>query len=348
MTNPGPMRVLSIPAEHPYVRHTLGAAHDVVVLDDPTTPWWPPLGLDPTWVREHRATFDLVHVHFGFEQIASEQLRRWCAITAELDLPVVVTVHDLRNPHLDDNAVHEIQLQILLDRADAVLTLTSGAADEIRRRYGTQPIVVRHPHLVPLDHTVAETRPLRVGLYFGSGRANTIPPRWIVPVLATTCAQREATLQVNVHAHAGRGLIDSLRELRQVHDFDLRSAPRASDDALFAEVAALHVAVLPYMFGTHSGWIELCRDLGTRVVAPDYGYYAEQWVEVESYSLDRDRRPVAASLRSALERALQTPAPRPADPRWRRYQRDATAAAHRTIYAAAMRRHAALPATAAR
>ncbi|MEO5901828.1 MAG: glycosyltransferase [Ilumatobacteraceae bacterium] len=351
MTDPGPVRVLSIPAEHPYVRHTLGVVHDVVVLDDPTTPWWPPRSLDPVWVREHRATFDLVHVHFGFEQIPSEQLRRWCAVTTELGLPVVVTVHDLRNPHLHDNAAHEIRLEILLARADAVITLTSGAADDIRRRYGTQPFVLPHPHVVPLDApldcALAPTR-ARVGLYFGSGRANTVPPRSIVPLLATTCARLGATLQVSAHAHAELELIDQLLDLRQGHDYDLRIAPRASDDALFADVAAHHVVVLPYMFGSHSGWIELCRDLGTRVVAPRCGHYMEQWDEIEGYSLDNDRRPSAASLRSALERALRTPAPRPADRQWRTYQRDATAAAHRTIYTAALRRRAAIPATAAR
>ena len=40
--------------------------------------------------------------------------------------------------------------------------------------------------------------------------------------------------------------------------------------------AALDVSVLPYRFGTHSGWLEACFDLGTAVVAPSCGFYAEQ------------------------------------------------------------------------
>ena len=35
-------------------------------------------------------------------------------------------------------------------------------------------------------------------------------------------------------------------------------------------------SVLPYRFGTHSGWLEACYDLGTAVVAPTCGFYAEQ------------------------------------------------------------------------
>ena len=38
----------------------------------------------------------------------------------------------------------------------------------------------------------------------------------------------------------------------------------------------LDLSVLPYRFGTHSGWLEACHDLGTAVAAPDCGFYAEQ------------------------------------------------------------------------
>jgi len=34
--------------------------------------------------------------------------------------------------------------------------------------------------------------------------------------------------------------------------------------------------VLPYRHGTHSGWLEMCWDLGVPVVAPLVGHYVEQ------------------------------------------------------------------------
>ena len=49
-----------------------------------------------------------------------------------------------------------------------------------------------------------------------------------------------------------------------------------SDDELWDYLHALDVSVLPYRFGTHSGWLEACHDLGTTVVAPTCGFYAEQ------------------------------------------------------------------------
>jgi hypothetical protein len=34
--------------------------------------------------------------------------------------------------------------------------------------------------------------------------------------------------------------------------------------------------VLPYRFGSHSGWLEACFDLGTAVIVPSCGFYGEQ------------------------------------------------------------------------
>ncbi len=67
--------------------------------------------------------------------------------------------------------------------------------------------------------------------------------------------------------------------------------------------------MLPYRFGTHSGWLEACRDLGTTVVAPTCGFYAEQG-PVLGYAMDEDRFD-ADSLVAAVTTAYDdTAAPR--------------------------------------
>lgn len=49
------------------------------------------------------------------------------------------------------------------------------------------------------------------------------------------------------------------------------------DDAVLHDAVASHaVCVLPYVRGTHSGWLEMCRDLGVSVAVPDCGCYASQ------------------------------------------------------------------------
>ncbi|MGN6613238.1 MAG: PaaI family thioesterase, partial [Angustibacter sp.] len=77
----------------------------------------------------------------------------------------------------------------------------------------------------------------------------------------------------HVHDLAHRGLVDL-----HVHDY-------FTDEELWAYLQGLDVSVLPYRFGTHSGWLEACHDLGTWVVAPDCGFYAEQRT-VLSYAAD--------------------------------------------------------------
>ena len=73
------LRVASVPASHIYVRHlsdpggfdTVTRLRDPVPADGRTVPggWWPPLMLDPGWIRENHHRFDVFHVHFGFDAI---------------------------------------------------------------------------------------------------------------------------------------------------------------------------------------------------------------------------------------------------------------------------------------
>ncbi|TFC94418.1 MULTISPECIES: hypothetical protein [Cryobacterium] len=41
-------------------------------------------------------------------------------------------------------------------------------------------------------------------------------------------------------------------------------------------LAALDAYMLPYRHGTHSGWLELCYELGVPVVAPMIGHWLDQ------------------------------------------------------------------------
>ena len=128
--------VQHVPAQHPYTRAIRpldqGAAPDVEFLPDPPVPgapahqWWPPRALRAEWLAEHRP--DVLHVHFGFEHFSPAQLAAALDVQHAHGGAVVLTVHDLENPHLTDQGPHRDRLAVLLGRADAVLTLTHGAA----------------------------------------------------------------------------------------------------------------------------------------------------------------------------------------------------------------------------
>jgi len=100
-----------------------------------------------------------------------------------------------------------------------------------------------------------------------------------------------------------------------------------------AQFQQMHVAVLPERHGAHSRDLEVCRDVGTRVVAPRSGWFTEQWSEVVPYGTDIDGAPDPVSLAASVSAALTPAMPRPADRAWRREQAAAVARVHREVYA---------------
>ena len=303
------VRVASVPSDHPYVRHLapVGGDDAVLRLPDPPIPgapagqWWPSPILEPGWLRAHADELDVVHVHFGFEHRTCAQLRELVTVLRELRLPLVLTVHDLQNPHLTDQGAHVAALDVLVPAAAACLTLTPGAAVEIARRWGVVATVVPHPHVVPLERMGGARRRGRVVGLHAKQRAGNDP------------GAVRAELADAVTATGGRLAPELDRRL--------------SDDALWDHLAGLDVLVLAYRRSTHSGFVEACHDLGTTVVAPRVGYLAEQH-EVVPYDLD-----VPGSLTDALRHAYGNPAPA-ADPAQRTAQRTALATVHRELYRA--------------
>jgi len=106
----------------------------------------------------------------------------------------------------------------------------------------------------------------------------------------------------------------------------------AGDGTLVGALTKLDVIVLPYAVGTHSGMVELCHDLGGRVLVPDVGYYREQWNDVVTFRLDEDRRPDPDLVRAAIVDALGHGPAEPAGRSWREAQLREIVAQHSTIY----------------
>lgn len=346
------VRVLSIPSGHRYVEHLTRPEDDDGVrrLADPPVPgggpgvWWPPTAVDPGWVRDHAEEFDLVHLHFGFESFALARLQDWTATLACLSRPLVFTVHDLSNPHLVDQGPYREQLDLLVRAANAVLTLTPGAARVIRDRWGVPVHVVPHPHLAPLD-AIGGARnprrgPLRVGVHLKSLRAHVdaVP---VLSALAQAARSRDLRGKVELVVHAHREIRDrafprhDAAVVAAVDDLARHGAAtvhwieRLDDAELLDYLRSLDVSVLPYAWGTHSGWLEECRDVGTAVLAPDVGHFAEQG-DVATYRRCEDG-PDVASMVQAL-RELKDRPPTAMTGQRRRAQRRQVAHAHRQIY----------------
>lgn len=339
--------VVSVPAGHPYVQHLRppdGRAAGFAFRadpdpDDPSRPagdrWWPPAALEPAWLA--RQDCDVLHVHFGFDACPVDRLAALLDVADERGIPVVVTVHDLHSPHQSDPDRHLAKLDVLIRRADAVLTLTHDAAAVIAERWGRVAEVVPHPHVVDLasmDRLRADRRtPQRpvVGVALKDLRSNC--DTTLLPRLEQACDALGVALRVGVH-HAVATRDDERSRVTTswltgaaARGVEVQWHERYDDPQLWAWLADLDVAVLPYRFGTHSGWLEACHDVGTHVVGPDCGHYRGQGAAA-SFALD-DTASLTAALRSVVERPWRLAG---GDAASRVRQRTRLAADHERVY----------------
>ncbi len=351
------VRVASIPADHPYVAHLDLTASGAVVLPDPPPPgappgrWWPPVMLDRAWIEAHAAEFDLMHLHFGSESLSVEQLASALDALQRTARPLVYTVHDLAHPQLTDQGHHRAQLDLLVMRAQELITLTPGAAQEIAQRWGRHATVIPHPRMLPADARLPPAAPreaIVAGVHLRDLRPNINGP-------AVTRALVDATAQLrarSVPAEARIAMFDHVRdpaardEIRAAcagaTHVSLVEQRRPDDTALVTALCALDASVLPYTHGTHSGWAELCWDLGVPVVGAPVGYISEQhadpgwfiaWDPADPVSLAAAIENVAAGRRGATRGAA-------AVQHERRRERDlaqpAITHAHRQVYVRAL------------
>ena len=308
-TASSPVRVQHIPAGHAYTRRIapagVGSGHDgdpgetgIVTLPDPPVPgapegqWWPHPGLEPEWVFEHAAEVDVVHLHFGFEHRTPGQLAEWAESLRRTGTGLVLTVHDLDNPHLapgPEGAAgrreYAAGLDVLMRAADEITTLTAGAAAEVRRRSGRAATVHPHPHVVS-PAWLDRPRPAHDG-FVVTAHAKSLRPSVDVDVLVGelmtgTAALPSSVLRLHVHAdvlertHARFDARVAELVTNPPEHVDVRVHGPLSDEELWRDLLGSDLAVLPYRTGTHSGWLQMCHDLGTAVLAPDVGHLTEQ------------------------------------------------------------------------
>jgi glycosyltransferase involved in cell wall biosynthesis len=354
------LKVASVPASHIYVRNLADprGGDRVLRLPDPVPAngqkvpggWWPPLMLEPGWVTDNHDRFDVFHVHFGFDAIAPDQLRE---VVDELERhrkPLIYTVHDLRNPHHGEPTAHDKQQDVLVGAAHALITLTPGAARAIFGRWGRTAMVLPHPHVLDqarIQRPRSKQTSFVVAVHAKSVRANMDP----LPVMDTLIAVIEAlpntVLQLDIHDEVfdhgsywyAPELGARLREYGRYDHVEARVHPYFTDDELWDYLSSVSVSVLPYRFGTHSGWLEACFDLGTAAVVPTCGFYSEQRpCEVFGFTEDSfDPDSLRHAVRTQYDRwAAGLEAPRA---RWaeRHTERIGIARAHREIYQAALR-----------
>ena len=323
---PDRIRVATVPSADPYVDAVLppGAVHTGPAGEP--SPW-----LDVARLAEHGADVDVLHLHTGSGPATAAAGRCWSETVRRCGIPLVVTVHDVRGPgahrHPHGAAVEDAHLEAVLSTAEVVFTLTAGAADAIAERFGRTAIVVAHPSVTWPDPELGAERGL-VGLRLRAGDHEVHDQPTLVRAALSGAVSGGGRLRVL--AADGSDVHPTVGELAERGEVELvLHGPRE----WAAQLQQLHVAVLPEPCGTHSRDLEICRDVGTRVVAPGCGWAAGQWADVVSYGAGDRGQLDPVSLNAAVGAALARPMPRPVDREWRLEQLAAVRRVHAEVYA---------------
>lgn len=261
--------IMAIPAQHPYVEAVAPQSWDPIPTGQP---FWPHPCLEPSWWHSNEHPVDVVHLHFGFEHLSPQQTEAFTQVLRVYAVPLVLTVHDVDNPHLEDQSNYHKQLEILLDAAAHVFTLTTMAQERLMRDFGVLAEVTPHPHIVPTNWSPVTPAPQgssrgsKVGIFLKSLRTNAVRDVDFYRALGP----------ITVYAHHDQAQSETIAAISELDNVELILHEPYDDEELFTQVASCDTVVLPYLRGTHSGWLEMCRDLGTTVVVPDCGCYADQ------------------------------------------------------------------------
>ncbi|HSM66150.1 MAG TPA: hypothetical protein VK860_07590 [Ilumatobacteraceae bacterium] len=265
---PSPPRVVHHPSRHPFVDR-LSRADDRL---DCVDVW----DVDALVARD----VDVVHVHFGFEHVTPDDMWAWCAALHRAGIRLALTVHDIDNPHLVDQRTHHLRLAALLHHADELYTLTPSASAEIVARWGRHATIAPHPPIVP-DPTIdairrrpPTSRPVLVWL--GALRPN-VDLDIVVDIVDHVDHPVEVMTRLDGwDALAQDGQQRLLDTVGRSTSSELVITGRPGDDELIELVAQRPALVLPYAWGTHSGFVQMATDLGVPALVPAVGCHADQ------------------------------------------------------------------------
>jgi hypothetical protein len=230
--------------------------------------------------------FDVLHLHTvelaTAADLASLSSRLW-----EAGKGLFVTLHDLVPSIETDHTVFAVKTRLATQAASSVVTLTHAAGEQVWTRFGVKPAVIPHGYAVGPNLVSQRGGGASGLLVFGALRPNR-------NLLAVVRAWRllpaaRPPLRVLLRSFGASDqerYADELAELEGV----VRAEPDLTVETttgmlppgeLVERCQHATALVMPYHRITHSGQLELARDLGISAVVPDIPTVRAQLGETE-------------------------------------------------------------------
>lgn len=280
------IKILSFPSRHPY----MSKFHKKKCLEfvNPNTDYFNNIGGEATPLfldKKHKLdSYDLVHIHFSFDKLSYKELNGLLDYFKKNNKPIVWTCHSRTSQRKKDISKGKLQ-KLLFEKSDRIITLTQGCKGWLIKKFGNKKDVevIKHGYILDLKifslykNDINKKNKNNFVYLVGDFRENKEIKNSITSFLKEpqlSSCKLKVILHTPIKNQFYKDFINSISNNKQI---ELISKPEISNDFLNKIFCESHICFLPYLWGTHSGQIELCRDCGCYPVISDVGFYKEQY-----------------------------------------------------------------------
>jgi hypothetical protein len=284
-----PLRILHIPGRTPYARKLRGDSFSII---NETTSDGVAVPRDASfeWVRRQPSLdfFDVLHIQ-SVELAELPAIEEVLQRAASQRKGIVLTIHDVGPLFPDEGGPFSERINLACQFAKSVVTLTDCARQEISSRFGLSSAtisIIPHGSVLPISHRLW-TRKSAQNQFFSLGMFGGVRPNrsFLTAAVNALYGLEPEAVRVKILSRGlnpielayGAEALQLANLAASDSRLSFKLSPFPDDDEVADFVSSLDVLVLPYLFGTHSGQLELAMDLGVRVIAPGFGCYRAQW-----------------------------------------------------------------------
>lgn len=264
-------------------------------------------------------SYDVVHIHFSFDKITLNELEQLLDYFKKKSKPIVWTCHSRESQRKRNIGNGKLQ-KTLYSYADVLISPTEGCKKWISSQFGESKEIeiiplgyMADPDLVISKKDEFNQKKNTNFIYLvGDMRENKEINLCIKTFLGSPnlkdCALTVITKPLpedlnNVNERQRNFMELSLSSPR----IRLIAKPEVSNEELVGLFSRQHVCFLPYLWGTHSGQVELAKDCGCYPVISDVGFYKEQWQQVIEFAFDENLSIFTHNFEKALVKAKNMP-----------------------------------------
>ena len=307
------IKVLSFPSRHPYTSKFHGSGE--ILFANPETDYFNKIGGEATpefiSTKHPKDSYDLVHIHFSFDKLSVSELTKLLDYFDYIEKPIIWTCHS-RESQREKNVEGGKLQGLLYARSKKIITLTEGCKSWIKNTYGASKDIEVVPLGYMLDPDALPKYKQNLSLknktnfvyLLGESRKNKESYFSIKDFLDSPELSGSNLTIILKPRFASDSTLNLTRSSSRIRLISMDEIPNKILAKTFCES---HVCMLPYLWGTHSGQVELCKDCGCYPVISNVGFYREQSEQVFEFDYDENMSDFTKNFIKALVKATKMP-----------------------------------------